>query len=200
MTDPALVRIADHHPLPVRAALSGGVLLALAVVLCRCDQTGWSIQPGGGSGGNRTPSKVAFSLQPSTTSAGALISPPVVVAVQDASGNTVTAAANSVTVALGANPAGGTLAGTLTVGAVHGLATFTDLTIDKAGAGYRLSATSAGLGDATSDSFNVTALVSGLRVRRPGERRSGPRYTRVSLSQFERWIGAAVLSASRGDP
>ncbi len=167
MTDPALVRIADDRSLPVRAALSGGVILALAVVLCRCDQTGWSIQPGGGSGGNRTPSKVAFSLQPSTTSAGALISPPVVVAVQDARGNTVAAAANSVTVAIGANPAGGTLAGTLTVGALHGLATFRDLTIDKAGAGYSLSATAVGLGDATSASFDVTAAAAPLRVRRP---------------------------------
>ncbi len=150
-----------------RAAVPGGVVLALAVVLCGCDQTSWNIQSSGGGGGNPPPSRIAFSLQPSMTSAGAVISPPVVVAVQDARGNTVAAAANSVTVAIGANPAGGTLAGTLTVGAVHGLATFRDLTIDKAGAGYSLSATAVGLGDATSASFDVTAAAAPLRVRRP---------------------------------
>ncbi len=151
----------------VRAVLGGGVAAALAVVLCRCDQTNWNIQSSGGGGGNPPPSRIAFSLQPSTTSAGAVINPPVVVAVQDARGNTVAAAANSVTVAIAANPAGGTLAGTLTVGAVGGLATFRDLTIDKAGAAYSLSATAVGLGDATSASFDVTAAAAPLRVHRP---------------------------------
>jgi hypothetical protein len=45
-------------------------------------------------------------------------------------------------IAIGANPVGGTLSGTTTVAAVAGTATFANLSIDKAGAGYTLAATS----------------------------------------------------------
>src|SRR2546421_611274 len=47
-------------------------------------------------------------------------------------GNTVTTATTSITLAIGTNPASGTLAGTTTVAAVSGVATFSDLSIDKA--------------------------------------------------------------------
>ena len=57
--------------------------------------------------------------------------------------------------ALGAGPAGGRLSGTLTRPAVNGIATFTDLRIDKPGAGYTLRATTPGLPAATSAAFTV---------------------------------------------
>src|SRR5262245_11397392 len=100
-------------------------------------------------------SKLTFTVQPSTVAAGGSITPAVQVTIQDASGNTVTTATNSVTIAIGTNPAGGTLSGTLTVAAVAGVATFSNLSIDKLGTGYMLAASSMGLTTATSTAFNV---------------------------------------------
>src|SRR5437867_1510466 len=99
--------------------------------------------------------KVVFTVQPSNAAAGAAITPAVQVAVQDAQGNTVTTATTSITVAIGTNPASGTLAGTKTVAAVNGVATFFNLSIDKAGTGYTLTASATGLTGATSSAFNI---------------------------------------------
>src|SRR2546422_9307793 len=60
-----------------------------------------------------------------------------------------------VTVAIGTNAGGGTLSGARTHAAVSGVATFSGLSIDKAGTGYTLTAT--GAGSATSAAFNITA-------------------------------------------
>ena len=78
------------------------------------------------------------------------------VTVQDAGGNTVTTNSSSVTVAIGTNPSGGTLSGTKTVAAVNGVAMFADLSIDKAGTGYTLTAADGALTGATSSPFNIT--------------------------------------------
>ena len=88
--------------------------------------------------------------------AGAPITPAVQVAIQDASGNTVTTATTSVTVAIGTNPASGTLSGTTTVSAVNGMAAFTNLRIDKVGTGYTLTASGTGLTGVTSSAFTIT--------------------------------------------
>jgi hypothetical protein len=66
----------------------------------------------------------------------------------------VTNSSAPVTVALGGSPTGATLSGTTTKNAVNGVATFNNLSIDKAGYGYTLVASSAGLPSATSSSFN----------------------------------------------
>ena len=50
----------------------------------------------------------------------------------------------------------GTLSGTTIVTAVNGVATFSDLSIDKAGNGYTLVAAASGLTGATSTTFNIT--------------------------------------------
>ena len=98
--------------------------------------------------------KLTFTQAPVTTSAGSTM-PAVRVAIQDASGNTVTSATAQVTLAIGANPGSGTLSGTTTVSAVNGVAIFSTLSIDKAGSGYTLTAASSGLTDATSPSFDI---------------------------------------------
>src|SRR5438045_1522263 len=95
------------------------------------------------------------SVEPSTTAAGAVITPAVQVTAQDAQGNTATGFTGNVTVAIGTNPSTGTLGGTLTHAAVDGVATFANLSIDKVGTGYTLTAT--GAGSATSTAFNITA-------------------------------------------
>ncbi|HMA41957.1 MAG TPA: hypothetical protein VKP10_17965, partial [Gemmatimonadales bacterium] len=100
--------------------------------------------------------KLGFIVQPSATPAGAIIQPAVQVAVQDAGGATVKGVSGSITVAIGANPSGGVLSGTLTVPINAGVASFPNLSIDKAGNNYTLTAASTGLTGATSVPFNVT--------------------------------------------
>lgn len=79
--------------------------------------------------------------------------PPVTVDIVDAGGNLVDSSA-PVTIALGNNPADATLGGTLTQNAVHGVATFNDLTLDKPDNGYTLTASSSGLASDKSTSFD----------------------------------------------
>lgn len=100
--------------------------------------------------------KLAFVAQPEGPyAAGATINAIPQVQVQDAAGNPVTASSANITVAIGANPGSGALSGTTTVAAVSGLATFSDLSINKAGAGYTLTATATGLTAAESDPFTI---------------------------------------------
>src|SRR5437773_1895672 len=101
--------------------------------------------------------KVVFTVQPSNAAAGAVNTPAVQVAVQDAQGNTVTTATTSITLAIGTNPASGTLAGTKTVAAASGVATFSTLSLNIVGSGYTLTATATGLTSATSSAFNISA-------------------------------------------
>jgi hypothetical protein len=99
--------------------------------------------------------KLAFTVQPTNTLAGATITPAVQVSAQDGFGNLVPAFAGSVTVAVGANPGAGTLAGTTTVALTSGVASFSTLSINKAGTGYTLTAGTSGLTAATSVAFNI---------------------------------------------
>ena len=102
-----------------------------------------------------TPTQLAFTRPPQVTAAGASFSPSIQVTVQDAAGNTVTNANDAVTLAIGTNPAGGTLAGTVTVNAVNGVASFGNVSIDQVGSGYTLTASAAGLTAATSPAFDI---------------------------------------------
>ncbi|MEP6688026.1 MAG: Ig-like domain-containing protein, partial [Gemmatimonadales bacterium] len=99
--------------------------------------------------------KLTFTQPPVTTSAGNPITPAVRVDIQDASGNTVTSATGQVTLAIGANPGAGILSGTTTVDAVNGVATFSNLSIDKTGTGYTLVASGIGLPSVTSPAFDI---------------------------------------------
>jgi hypothetical protein len=99
--------------------------------------------------------QLVFTVQPGSAEAGASITPAVRVTVTDSAGETVTAFAGPVTVAIGANPGGGTLTGTTRVNAVHGVAIFGDLSIQNTGTGYTLTAASGGLKGATSAAFTV---------------------------------------------
>ena len=101
--------------------------------------------------------KLAFTVQPTAALAGAVIAPAIVVAAQDAQGTLVPTFTGTVTIAIAANPGSGTLSGATTVAAVGGLATFSDLSIDKAGAGYTLQAGASGLTSGTSAAFTIGA-------------------------------------------
>lgn len=98
--------------------------------------------------------KLVFTTQPTTAQAGVPITPAVQVSIEDALGN-VTSSTAAVTVAIGTNAGGGTLSGTTTIAAAAGVATFSNLTIDKTGTGYTLAASSGSLTGATSAPFNI---------------------------------------------
>jgi hypothetical protein len=106
-----------------------------------------------GAGGS--PSRLAFSQQPGSAIAGGIIMPAVTVEIQDAAGNKVTTATNTVTIELDANPGDAVLTGTTSKEAVGGIATFNDLSLDQTGAGYTLAAASSGLAGATSSPFDI---------------------------------------------
>ncbi len=125
---------------------------ALATLGCPNSQLQHIVGIGGGGGGSR---KLAFIAEPSTAHAGAFITPAVQVAVEDTLGNVDATFSGGITLALSTNPGLSTLSGSTTVVVVSGVATFSDLTINKAANGYVLSASSAGLSTVTSTSFNI---------------------------------------------
>jgi uncharacterized delta-60 repeat protein len=136
----------------------------------------------GGDGNDVVLTRVAatthlvFTAPPTAKAAGSVI-PAIKVSLEDAFGNVVVTDNSDVTLAIGTNSGTsvtidanhsyataigiGTLSGTLTVRAVNGVATFSDLTIDTPGdaadvAGYTLWA-SDGNAAAVSSSFDVTS-------------------------------------------
>jgi len=76
--------------------------------------------------------------------------------IEDAYGNVETSASNTVKVALDNNPAGAKLGGTVSVKASKGVATFSGLTLNKAGSGYTLQVSSSGLSSATTSPITAT--------------------------------------------
>ncbi len=107
-------------------------------------------------------SKLVFSVQPRSTAAGSAITPAVQVQAVDAGGNLVPTFTGNVTMVLSAScPTGATLAGTTTVAAVGGVATFATLSIATPGS-CRLAAQATGLTSATSTSFTISGPATQL--------------------------------------
>ncbi|WP_020468671.1 beta strand repeat-containing protein [Zavarzinella formosa] len=107
-------------------------------------------------------SELDFTQQPQDTLAGVAL-PPVVVQIRDAFGNP----ANSnemVTIRLQNNPGGAALSGTLSVPAVNGVATFTNLVLSKADVGATLLASTNSLPSVASNPFNVLSTVKKFTV------------------------------------
>lgn len=108
------------------------------------------------------PTKLEFTVQPSGAKAGTPFETQPKVAVEDSYGNVVTSSRASMILSItpGTGIARAILSGTKTLvaeGALGGVAEFTDLSIDRAGSGYMLTATSSGLTSATSQAFDVSA-------------------------------------------
>ncbi len=87
--------------------------------------------------------------------------------VEDAYGNVVTSASNTVKLALANNPTGAKLGGTLSVKASKGVATFSGLTLNKVGTGYTLALSSSGLTGATSSPITVTSTGADIVLSAP---------------------------------
>jgi hypothetical protein len=99
--------------------------------------------------------RVVFVQQPTSSTGGAIITPAVTVQLTDKSGSNV--AQSGVSIAVGLSSGTGTLSGTTTrTTNTAGLATFDDLSINLIGS-KRLTASSAGLTSATSNSFTISA-------------------------------------------
>src|SRR5213076_65848 len=149
----AVSGVATFFDLSLNKTGTGYTLTASSTGFAPVTSAAFDITPG-------TATQLAFTGQPSTTVAGAAISPTVQVTALDPAGNLVPGFTGNVIVALGNNPGGSTLGGTTTVAAVGGVASFSTLTLDKTGTSYWLTATAAGLSTATSSSFNITAGVA----------------------------------------
>lgn len=130
-----------------------GMTLLLGALLGGCGSS--PTQPG-------VPDHLVFAVQPTLTPGSRPITPAVQVAIVDRSGNIVTSATDTVNVAIGTNPAGGTLLGTLRAKAASGIASFGDLSIDRPGAGYTLTATSGALAGSSSVRFDIVLAFAAI--------------------------------------
>ncbi|MEI7556785.1 choice-of-anchor Q domain-containing protein [Candidatus Chlorohelix sp.] len=99
--------------------------------------------------------KLAFTTQPRNSNAGLPFPKQVVVQAQDSSDYPNTSFTGSITLTLSGGATDAYLNGTTTVTAINGVASFTDLSIDKVGKGYILTASNSNLTSAVSSSFNI---------------------------------------------
>lgn len=141
--------IANFGTLSIDRVQTGATLVASATGFTGATSQPFNIVPGPAS-------RLVFSAQPSTAVSNATLSPAIRVSVQDAFGNVVTGDTRTVSLALGNNPGFGTLSGTTSVAASAGLATFSDLSLDRTGSGYTLVASASGVSSAVSAGFDIT--------------------------------------------
>jgi hypothetical protein len=127
------------------------------------------------------PAALVFIQQPVGRVAGATMT--VDVEVRDANGAVVTTATGNVAIALtpNAGPAGAVLQGTTTVPVVNGVATFSDLSLTLAGAGYSLDVAFGAL-TATSAVFDVTAAAPAVMSVVRGEGQTAAVNTAVAIA------------------
>ncbi|MEK7641130.1 MAG: peptidoglycan-binding domain-containing protein, partial [Patescibacteria group bacterium] len=140
-------QVSDYIVLSDSAAAGSSVWIAGSHSTNSGRNTGWSFSD--------IPAQLHFSSEPAYTNYDAVMAP-VVVHIRDASGNLVTNVTNQVTLAISNNPNVGTLSGTTAKAAIGGVATFSDLSINKSGNSYTLLASASGLTGDTSNSFDIT--------------------------------------------
>ncbi len=105
------------------------------------------------------PAQVVVTQAPTAAIAGTAFSPAVIAQLRDANGNVVTSFNGDATLSLGTGPVGAALFGTTTVTAVNGVATFSTVNAQTAGAGYTLVASASGFSSAASAAFSVAPNV-----------------------------------------
>ena len=103
-------------------------------------------------------SVLVISVQPTSTVAGQPIAPAIVVTARDNMGNTATGFVGMVTLGItpGSGSPGAALAGTSSTAAAAGVATFSSLSIAKAGTAYTLTAAATGVPGVTTGAFDIT--------------------------------------------
>ena len=153
----AAAGVATFANLNIAKAGTGYTLSATAPNL-----TGATTAPFDITAGSAT--ELVYLTSPSSSFAGSAITPAVQVAAEDGHGNVITSFTGNVAIAIGTNPAGGALSGTTTAAAVAGVATFSNLSLDKAGTGYTLAASTSGLTGVTSGTFNILSVAGATLV------------------------------------
>ena len=116
------------------------------------------VRPGPSNTGTdciREVANLVFTTQPTSAVAGAVIVPPIRVELHDADGNIIPQASNPVTLSIASNPEDGILAGTTSANALNGVVIFADISIETAGQGYTLRATTSGASGTVSSSPSI---------------------------------------------
>src|SRR5205814_10270760 len=99
----------------------------------------------------------------------------------------------SLPVARAANPTGDPLAGTKTVAAINGVATYSDLSIGRAASGYTLRATDTGL-TGTSPPFTIVAGSATQIAVNAGNNQTQPAGTAVPVKP------SVIVKDANGNP
>ncbi len=148
--------VAVFSDLTLNKAGLGYVIEASNNLLMSATTTALTIIPGAAS------QLVVTGEPPATVSAGAAFI--VIVAIEDAEGNTVTTFDGNVAIAIANNPGSSTLGGTLTLTASSGVASFSGLTLNKVGVGYTLQVISNQLPSVTTTAWTVISGSASLLV------------------------------------
>ncbi len=149
---------------------TGAHTLSFSTVTPALTVTSASVTVGAGA-----PTQLGVFTQPAGAVSGVAFTTQPVIEIRDAGGNRVTSATTAVTAAIASGS--GTLVGTVTVNAVAGVATFTNLRLDGAGA-HTLTFTASGLTAATSGSIAVSQVAASLQIQtQPAGAVSGSAFT-----------------------
>jgi alpha-tubulin suppressor-like RCC1 family protein len=143
--------VATFAGLSVDSAGTGYTLVASATGLAEATSSAFAVVRG-------TP-QLAFRTQPVSGEAGLPLTTQPVVEIRDSvTGGLLADRVDTITVALAANAGNVAVSGTARVAAVAGVATFTNLAVPTAGAGFVLAATGTGLTSASSAAFDVAEI------------------------------------------
>ncbi|HEY3265792.1 MAG TPA: right-handed parallel beta-helix repeat-containing protein [Armatimonadota bacterium] len=154
-----------------------------------------SLTPGDSNAFNfaSQPTRVAFTVQPASCKQATPLSPAPTVAVLDDVGAIARDFSGPVTLAVksGVGPTGATLFGTTSVAVSNGIAAFPNLYVDKAGAGYQLTAMASGLSSADSNPFDAAPIQMVYYVSPSGKiDNDGSSWDSAKI-----WIDAALSAA-----
>ncbi|MHC5539569.1 beta strand repeat-containing protein, partial [Singulisphaera rosea] len=155
LTVNAVHGVATFTGLSLNRSASGYLIKASSSSLTTSTSTAITVTPAA--------TQLAFTTQP-PSSVKTAVTFTLTVSAQDANGNLDPNYSGPVTLSLATNPGNGMLSGTLTVNAVHGVATFTNLTLNRAASGYLIKASSSSLTTATSTSITVTPAATQLAI------------------------------------
>jgi len=151
LTINAVAGVATFNGISISAAANGYKLLASSGSLSTATSGEVNVgSPGVGAG-------LRFSLQPSSAHSGMPLDPVTKVEVIDVFGNVVVGASNSIVLALPSTMTGAALSGTVSVAAVNGEATFSNIALTGTAGTYQLEAVSGTLKGATSNLFSLSA-------------------------------------------
>lgn len=147
--------------------------------------------------------RLTFSREPAGAEINKQFGTQPVVTALNVQGKTDTSYNGPITLAIksGTGTAGAALIGTLTRNAVAGVATFTDLSINRSGADYQLTASAAGYGGGTSVMFDVARIGQEIEVAPVGLKRyADPAFTVAATAYISGTNQPSGLPVSYIDP